>query len=265
MANEERKTCNRCGVAKGLSEFAAAKGRNGTLYHRNECKACRKLYHQQWVAANHEKHASTRKAYYEENREEIIRKVVDWQARNREHKQQYQAGWYADNRTRLLEKQAHWYRENPDKVAAYRASHAAEIQTRMREWRTANQADIRRYMERWRSENAEHLADYSRTYRKEHPEVKRLAESKRRAQKRQAPREAVSMRRIVTMYAEQEGRCVYCEKELTHEFHIDHRTPLARGGHHIAANLQLLCPRCNKRKHAKTHDEFMAVLAAEDG
>ena len=58
----------------------------------------------------------------------------------------------------------------------------------------------------------------------------------------------------------QDGKCVYCEVELGDNFHIDHITPLSRGGPNVAKNIQLLCPSCNLKKHAKTHDEFLLYL-----
>jgi len=55
----------------------------------------------------------------------------------------------------------------------------------------------------------------------------------------------------------QDGKCVYCSDLLT-KFHVDHRTPVSRGGGNDILNLQLLCPACNMRKGAKTHEEFVA-------
>ena len=40
-----------------------------------------------------------------------------------------------------------------------------------------------------------------------------------------------------------------CEKcRATKNFSIDHRVPLARGGHNGVSNLQLLCKNCNSKK-----------------
>jgi len=44
----------------------------------------------------------------------------------------------------------------------------------------------------------------------------------------------------------------YCRRPLTIVgYHVDHKVALAKGGMNVAANLQLLCPRCNLRKGAK--------------
>lgn len=53
------------------------------------------------------------------------------------------------------------------------------------------------------------------------------------------------------LYSLQKGKCVNCTKPLKGQYHIDHIQPVARGGTNHHWNLQLLCPSCNCRKHAK--------------
>jgi 5-methylcytosine-specific restriction endonuclease McrA len=61
----------------------------------------------------------------------------------------------------------------------------------------------------------------------------------------------------------QQAQCVYCTAGLDDQHsHLDHRTPLSRGGTNDAENLQLLCARCNSEKHAKTHTEYLTWLRA---
>lgn len=50
----------------------------------------------------------------------------------------------------------------------------------------------------------------------------------------------------------QRGLCACgCERNVRWHHHIDHRVPLARGGKHELANLQLLSPLCNLRKGSR--------------
>lgn len=65
------------------------------------------------------------------------------------------------------------------------------------------------------------------------------------------------VRRIID---EQGGQCVYCNADVTAERHVDHKTPIVRGGTNWPSNLQVLCPNCNLRKGAKTHEEFLIFL-----
>lgn len=59
---------------------------------------------------------------------------------------------------------------------------------------------------------------------------------------------------------QQDARCVYCGTSIQDGYHIDHKTPLSRGGNNSSDNIHLTCPTCNLRKHAKTDDEFRKVL-----
>ena len=58
------------------------------------------------------------------------------------------------------------------------------------------------------------------------------------------------------MLCDQDARCAYCG-ELLDRYHIDHKTPLARGGDNSKENLHLTCPRCNLIKGTMTHEEFL--------
>lgn len=66
---------------------------------------------------------------------------------------------------------------------------------------------------------------------------------------------------VSRMLNEQGMRCYYCAAPLSAGFHIDHRTPLARGGSNGPENLCVACPTCNCRKGAKTEAEFRSGTA----
>ncbi len=62
---------------------------------------------------------------------------------------------------------------------------------------------------------------------------------------------------IGRLLCEQDGKCAYCGEMLPTVYHIDHKTPVARGGTNDIENLHLTCPRCNLRKGTMTHEEFL--------
>lgn len=82
--------------------------------------------------------------------------------------------------------------------------------------------------------------------------------------RRQAERAAGRMpdrHEIGRLLCQQDARCIYC-RSLLQGFHIDHKTPVSRGGSNEIDNLQLLCADCNLRKSSLTHEEFLERLPA---
>ncbi len=65
---------------------------------------------------------------------------------------------------------------------------------------------------------------------------------------------------IGLLMCKQDAHCVYCGMLLSGDYHIDHKTPVSRGGSNDIENLQILCPTCNVKKGAKTHDEYVAII-----
>jgi len=60
---------------------------------------------------------------------------------------------------------------------------------------------------------------------------------------------------------EQKYQCIYCISSIDeNNSHLDHKTPLARGGTNDTSNLQALCKRCNAEKHSKNHVEYIEWL-----
>lgn len=60
-------------------------------------------------------------------------------------------------------------------------------------------------------------------------------------------------------------RCSYCYKHLTvDDAHVDHKTPVARGGTSNPSNLTAACDTCNIRKGIMTYDEFIAKVGVYD-
>lgn len=61
------------------------------------------------------------------------------------------------------------------------------------------------------------------------------------------------------LLARQKGLCAnrYCRIALSKQpYHIDHRTPRAKGGEAAEENLQLLCANCNVLKNNRTQRQF---------
>ena len=91
--------------------------------------------------------------------------------------------------------------------------------------------------------------------RKANPELRRATSRNRKAMKRAAHgrHTAADVQRILLR---QKYRCSYCKVSLKGGYHVDHITPLSKGGGNGPDNLQCLCPPCNMSKGAKTPEVF---------
>jgi 5-methylcytosine-specific restriction endonuclease McrA len=101
--------------------------------------------------------------------------------------------------------------------------------------------------------------DFKKKWAKEHPFESKLHSKKQRAQKRNAQTEPITKKQIENLFSSQRGRCPICKKKLD-KYHIDHVTPLSKGGAHSVKNFQLLCPPCNLAKSNHDPIDFMQKL-----
>ena len=86
----------------------------------------------------------------------------------------------------------------------------------------------------------------------------RLKNARKNA-RRQKAGGRVKVADIDWLMSAQGGRCFYCCKKLR-KWHIDHFTPLSRGGTNQRDNLRLACPGCNLAKSDKPPEQFLGVL-----
>ena len=145
-------------------------------------------------------------------------KVTAYRLANPEWKKAYDAAYAA---------------ANPERVAAYKRKHyelnADKIKARVKQWAKDNPD---RALQSWNAA--------TRTYR-----------AKQRANG--GKHTAADVKQILDM---QRYKCACCGVKLsTH--HIDHITPLSKGGSNDKTNLQALRPPCNLSKSAKDPVTFM--------
>lgn len=63
------------------------------------------------------------------------------------------------------------------------------------------------------------------------------------------------------VFAKGGGKCWYCGVILKMEtFHVEHMTPISRGGTHEFDNLVPACKPCNSKKQGSTAEEFLARM-----
>ena len=120
-------------------------------------------------------------------------------------------------------------------------------------WKGGKEAYKRRWIESGKSAAA------LRAYRKANPDKVREFSLRRKERKLdRLPRGTLPAIRKA-----QRNRCAICAVSLKNGSHLDHITPLARGGKHEGRNLQFLCQSCNLAKSGRdpiTHMQSLGRL-----
>jgi len=238
-ARDERplwaKACGGCQQLLPLTAFSRCQSRKDGLQAR--CKECNKKYYQ----ANKE----AIKEYQEENKETIRERKKEYREENREAIREGKKEWYQENKEAVKEYVKEWRLENPE----YHKEYYQE-----------NTEAIKESNKKYRLENLEAIKEYNKEWAKENPDKVAACGARRRARKLAAGVFEVTSSDLERLYARQQGECAYCSSPLTAEKHLDHVTPLSRGGRHSIGNLVWACPSCNLRKSAKSAYEFKCQL-----
>jgi len=136
--------------------------------------------------------------------------------------------WVERNRERIREKGREWYAKNRDKIIAKRRARGGEY------------AQVKV----WRAKNPEWARDLNKAW---------LA-------RRRAAGGQLSHRDIQRLLWFQDGICYYCRDPLPSAFHVEHMTPISRGGVTHPRNICLSCGSCNSRKNDRTAEEFLCEM-----
>ena len=154
---------------------------------------------------------------------------------------------------------------------SYYQSHKASRLESKRRYRQENKTKIAAAAIRYLEEHPEYMKQYAKRRHEMHPRYNAEALkrwSKANPEKRRANRKNDKMRRrgavgrvtgaeIQTIFGTQESRCAYCGEQTT--LTIDHIVPVASEGTHTISNIVGACVRCNRKKHARTLEEFTGI------
>lgn len=157
----------------------------------------------------------------ETHKEEIAENYKRWYAENIEQQKEYNAKWLAENRGSVREKAR-------VRAIGYRAADPEKYAARAMEYYYRNM------------ENPEFRAKQSLRSSIQHG-------------KRKGAKGTFTPEDVAQILERQKYKCAECGTSVRKKAnrHIDHITPLAKGGTNWPWNLQILCPKCNLSKGAK--------------
>lgn len=151
------------------------------------------------------------------------------------------------NREKILERKRGEYIQNKNNP---------EWLERQKEYRRKNKDQKREYDRRRHADNPKKFVEKTREWVKSNPEKRKAIvfsyDARRRCQKSNGDSTAA----IAEWEKSQKKHCYWCNKPCVESYHIDHYTPLSKGGSHTVDNLVISCPRCNLTKNAKDPYQF---------
>lgn len=177
----------------------------------------------------------------------------------------YMAEYYAFHREKLKARSKQRYdtvRDTPEyregakaRNVKWAAANSDKVRAKMTKWRDANRDVAREATRKWRAKHPDRALAAVNRWAAENPERVKANKANRRT--RELSAEGVfTASDVKALFTRQRGRCVYCRVSIKDGYHVDHIIALVKGGTNWPKNLQLTCPTCNMRKHAKHPVDF---------
>jgi len=130
--SKDLKTCSKCGEARDIRDFVKDKRCKGGV--TNICRACRNAY-------NRER--------YLLRREEILKQIKAWRAKNKDKRRVYQKDYRDKNKDRLRLLAKEHYKRHRTRIIEqnkkYYEDHKETCQVRKKLWRLENEEKVRGY------------------------------------------------------------------------------------------------------------------------
>lgn len=231
------KYCNKCSTEKPKSDFCKqARTKDGL---QSMCRACNRNYR----AENKDTIKAYLIVYRSENKENLAEKSREYRSENKENIAAYQCAYIIDNAEKIAARHHAYYMDNRDSLLA-----------QAREYQADNAEAISAKSRAYYIKNASSITAKQREYNKANPD-KRAAHNRNRRAMKIAAEGTHNSADVKAIFEMQRGLCANCNAKLfksgAKKYHVDHITPLSKGGSNWPSNLQCLCPTCNLRKNAK--------------
>lgn len=193
------------------------------LVSNGVCIACSAPHIARWQITNKARFAAYSKAYYQANRDRELARVMAWRAANRERFDATARAWLDANKEHVAGLRSAWHSAN-----------RAKRKVQGKAWRAENQERAKALKKLWLANNVLRTRCYAET---------------RRARKL-AVGGIHTPAQIKALAIRQKHKCANCKASIKARFEADHIVALSKGGSNDIRNIQLLCKRCNRSKHA---------------
>lgn len=181
----------------------------------------------------------------------VAKKARDagYRKRDRELLNRRARDYYSEHKDRINEARKNKHVDKEKNLARYAVYREANRKTINENKRARRAADLNKALAdeaRYRKKHAKALADYQR--KTKHLMQVRVRNRRARLLGNGGKHTACD---IAFLLKTQKGKCVYCRRDISKKYEVDHVLALAVGGSSDRTNLQLLCRSCNASKGAK--------------
>jgi phage-related minor tail protein len=279
MSDEKKIISREDAFAQGLRFFFTGKPcKRGHVAERyvtdRGCKECVASRMKAYWQDNLEKCKEYQKKYSAENAEKIKQRSAEWYANNKERARERDKRNYAMNGEKIRQRTKNYYRNNVEVISEYhsqyRIKNAEKVRLRREKWLEANIEMLRQRAKKWREKNKERLKEQKAKYTAENPEIF-LTNARNRRARRQGAEGNHTREDVKNLLRTHRNKCATCfapiarkPNQVQRKLHLDHITPLVRGGDNLISNIQPLCSGCNLSKGARTMGEWLGPNYAED-
>ena len=228
------------------------------------CRAQRREYALNYYYTHREKLLERARGYYKENPEKERKRRQRYYNLNQEKLCEIGRKYYAANPEVRKELSRAWHEANPEYSRKYYQENRQKMNEQMHENFVENRVYYREKCRRWCQEHPEKVYAYSKRWADANPEKIRAYSHNRRTRLRGICSDLQEDIEEI-LFTKQEGRCYLCGELLYGRLNdiptIEHKTPITRGGTNDIENIGLAHKSCNSRKHTKTPEEYLELLA----
>lgn len=210
----QTKICTKCKIEKALKYFYKRKNRPCGV--KSFCIECSNIINKKYRHENNEKISTYNKQYSLINKYRLI----EYRRVNRKKNAERTKKWTIENKNILSERKKAYRIKNSEYFKSYRIKNKNKLSIYMSQYQKSKIGKI----------------SIKNTYHK------------RRTKTKQGD---VTTKQLLEL--QQSAKvCYWCNASLKNKkVHLDHYTPIVKGGEHTLSNLVISCAKCNQHKSSK--------------